>query len=319
MSVIAALAWPILERIPIYGDFQISPHGISIAVGFLLGAQLMLGLAQRRGVAHRPVADIPDIVWSLATRAAIGGIIGARFFYIITHLDMFPDPLGWLRVWEGGLSLLGGVTGAVLAGIPYAVRRRLSLRLLLDSLAPGLALGIFLGRIGDLVIGEHLGGETTFFLGWRCTGAFGDPRAPYPWPGPQVQGCYDAVLHQTALYDFLAGGLILAVLLVLARRPRFDGFFAAMFVALYGGGRFLSDFARDADRDLVGTLTGSQVTVLAAIAAVGLWLVLARPWRSTPYAWSPPDFAHSWGSAPPPAQALPKAGVASGEDGQNRP
>jgi phosphatidylglycerol---prolipoprotein diacylglyceryl transferase len=312
--IVAALAWPIIERIPIYGDFKISPHGISIAVGFLFGAQLMLWAAQRRGVARRPVADIAEVVQSLATRAALGGIVGARFFYIVTRPELFPDPLGWFRIWEGGLSLLGGVTGAILAGFPYALRRRLSVRLLLDSLAPGLALGIFLGRIGDLVIGEHLGGRTDFFLGWRCTGAFGQPQAPYPWPGPRVQGCYDAVVHQTALYDFLTAGLTLAVLLLLQRRSRFDGSFAATFAVLYGGGRFLSDFARSADKDLLWTLTGSQLTVLAAIAAVGLWLALERPWRRRPYAWSPPDFSHGWGEAPPSAPPPPKADVAAGKD-----
>ncbi|MGH8930482.1 MAG: prolipoprotein diacylglyceryl transferase [Egibacteraceae bacterium] len=318
MLALAALAWPILERIPIYGDFQISPHGISIAVGFLLGAQLMMRRAVLRGVAPRPVSDIPDIIQSLATRALIGGIVGARFFYIATRPELFPDPLGWLRIWEGGLSLIGGVTGAVLAGIPYVVRKRLSIRLVLDSLAPGLALGIFVGRIGDLVIGEHLGGRTDFFLGWRCTGAFGDPAAPYPWPGPRVQGCYDAVLHQTALYDFLAAGVVLLVLLILERRAQFDGFFTAMFVLLYGGGRFLSDFAREADRDLIGTLTGSQVTVLAAMFAVGVWLAVDRPWRRRDYAWSPQDFPPSQGTDGPPPESSPKA-VSAGDDGVNRP
>ena len=89
----------------------------------------------------------------------------------VTRLDAFPDPLGWFMVWQGGLSLLGGIVGAVLAGIPYTLRRRLSLSLLLDSAAPGIAVGIFIGRIGDLVIGERLGGRTDFLPGvavhWR--------------------------------------------------------------------------------------------------------------------------------------------------------
>jgi prolipoprotein diacylglyceryltransferase len=197
--------------------------------------------------------------------------------------------------WHGGLSLLGGITGAVLAGLPYVFRQRRSAPLVLDSVAPGLALGIFIGRIGDLVIGEHLGGRTDFFLGWRCTGAIRDPAAPYPWPGPTAQGCFEATVHQTALYDFLLGGAVFAVLLSLERRPRFDGFFMAAFVALYGNGRFITDFARSADRNLVGTLTGSQVTTLLAIAAVLLWVLVTRPARRTPWAWSPPDFPNGWG------------------------
>jgi phosphatidylglycerol:prolipoprotein diacylglycerol transferase len=293
--VLAELRWPILERIPIYGDFAVSPHGLTIALGFLAGAQVMLARAQRRGVARHHVDGIPDVIQSLVTRAAIGAILGARFFYVITHLDAFSGPLDWLRIWEGGLSLLGGIAGGVLAGVPYVLRRRFSVPLLLDSAAPGLALGIFIGRIGDLVIGEHLGGRTGFFLGWHCSGNLRDPAAPYPWPGPTVQGCFDTAVHQTALYDFLAGGIVFAVLLLLERRRRFDGFFFVAFTILYGAGRFLSDFAREADRDLVGTLTGSQVAALAAIVAALSWVALTRPWRRDPYAWSPPDFPHGWG------------------------
>ena len=297
MFVLAELRWPILERIPVFGDFQLSPHGITIAIGFLLGAQVLLGRAQRRGVARRHVKDIDLHVQAILTRVALGAIVGARLFYVVTRLDQFPDPLGWFRIWEGGLSLLGGIAGGIIAAIPYVRRRRLSVPLLLDSAAPGLALGIFIGRIGDLVIGEHLGGRTDFFLGWRCTGALRDPGAPYPFPGPStatVQGCFDTAVHQTALYDFLAGGIVFFALILLERRPRFDGFFLLTFAVLYGAGRFLTDFARAADKDLLGPLTGSQLTAAGAILAAGLWVAIRRPDRRVPYAWNPPEFDHPW-------------------------
>jgi phosphatidylglycerol---prolipoprotein diacylglyceryl transferase len=292
---IATLTWPILERIPLVGGLEVSPHGISIALGVLLGAEVMRRRARRRGVARRIGHDPDRAVEALLVRAVIGGIVGARFFYVVTRLDQFPDPLGWFTVWHGGLSLLGGITGAVLAGLPYVLRRRLSVPLVLDSVAPGLALGIFIGRIGDLVIGEHLGGRTDFLLGWRCTSALRDPAAPYPWPGPTAQGCFDVAVHQTALYDLLLGGLVFAALLLLERRPRPDGFSMAAFVLLYGSGRVVTDFARTADRNLIGTLTGSQVSALIAIAVVLVWMRFARPSRRQPWAWSPPDFPHGWG------------------------
>ena len=316
MSVLAALRWPILERIPIVGDFAVSPHGITIAIGFLVGAQVMLKRAEKRGIARRHVEGVDLHIQSLLTRAAIGAIVGARFFYIVTRPDQFPDPLEWFKIWEGGLSLLGGLAGGILLAIPYVMRRRFSTPLLLDSAAPGLALGIFLGRIGDLVIGEHLGGETTFVLGWRCTGAFRDPVAPYPFPGPSaatVQGCFDATLHQTAFYDFLAGGIIFATLLLLERRPRFDGFFMLAFGLLYGLGRFVTDFARAADKDLLGSLTGSQLTALATMAVVVVWYLVRRPDRRVPYAWSPPDFAHDWGDPSDELEPDPGAAVEAEE------
>src|SRR5688572_26626237 len=72
--ILAELAWPILERIRL-GGFEISPHGIMIALGFLLGAQMVLRRATRRGVARHHVQGIELIVQSLVTRAAIGGIL----------------------------------------------------------------------------------------------------------------------------------------------------------------------------------------------------------------------------------------------------
>ncbi len=136
-----------------------------------------------------------------------------------------------------------------------------------------------------------------------------DPRAPYQWPGPTVQGGFDATVQQTALYDFLAGGIVSAVLLLLERRRRFDGFFVSAFVLLYGAGRFVSDFARLADKNLIGTLTGSQLTVVAAAATVMVWAALRRPWRRELWAWQPPDFPHGWGVTEPPA---PDGGVEVG-------
>jgi len=117
-----------------------------------------------------------------------------------------------------------------------------------------------------------------------------------------VQGCYDVALHQTALYDFLAGGVVLAILVLLERRPRFDGFFLLAFTVLYGGGRFISDFARAADKYLLGPLTGSQVGALCAIVAVVVWIAIRRPDRRLPYAWQPPDFRHPWDCAQPAAE-----------------
>jgi phosphatidylglycerol:prolipoprotein diacylglycerol transferase len=315
---LGTLSWPILERIPLVGDLAVSPHGIGIAAGFLAGAVLAVRQARRRGVARRHVDNIAEIFQDLAIRGAIGAILGARVGYVATHTELFASPVEWLFIWEGGLSLLGAVAGGVLASLPYVIRRRFDVRLLLDSVAPGLALGIFVGRIGDLVIGEHLGTRTDFALGWRCTGALRDPAAPYPWPGePQVGGCFDVAVHQTALYDFLAGGLVSAVLLLLARKPRFDGFFAATFAVLYGGARMGTDFARAADQDLLGTLTGSQLAAMAVVVAVLGWVAVARPWQRQPWGWSPPSFAHGWGEL---VQRDPDGGDGrSGEDSTDTP
>jgi prolipoprotein diacylglyceryltransferase len=78
--------------------FAVSPHGISIALGVLFGAQVMTRRARRRGVALRAGPDPDRVVEALLMRAVIGGIVGARFFYIGNRPDQFPDLLEWFMV-----------------------------------------------------------------------------------------------------------------------------------------------------------------------------------------------------------------------------
>lgn len=307
--MLAEISWPIIERIHIAGDFAVSPHGIFVALGFLAGAQLMLKRAEVRGVARRRVDNVPDVISAIVTRAAIGGILGARIFFVLTRPSEF-DLVSALQVWNGGLSLLGGIAGGVILAVPYIVKHKLSLPLLLDSLAPGLALGIFVGRIGDLIIGEHLGDRTDFFLGWRCSGQVVRDLGyigPDPFTGPQVQGCFDTAVHQTALYDFLTGLVVFLLLIALERRSRFDGFFGMTFGLAYGGGRFLTDFARAADKDLIGPLTGTQITGIGLVVTGIVWALVTKPWTTTPYAWVP-------GERPEWTRPRPAAETADGTD-----
>src|SRR3954466_11885310 len=105
--VLAAIAYPTIVKVHL-GPLAISPHGVGIAVGFLLGARLMLPAAERKGITN-------DDVYSLLTRAAIGAIIGARLAYVVNHAGDYDNILDVVRVWQGGISLLGGFAGAIVA------------------------------------------------------------------------------------------------------------------------------------------------------------------------------------------------------------
>ena len=204
-----------------------------------------------------------------------------------------PLSLGWTVAKLRGRTQ-GVIAATTLLAVPYIVKHRLSLPLLLDSLAPGLALGIFVGRIGDLIIGEHLGDATDSPLGWRCTQQYVRDVGwvgPDPFTGPQVQGCFDTAVHQTALYDFLTGLVVLLLILALERRSRFDGFFGMTFGLAYGGGRIITDFARAADKDLIGPFTGTQLTGIGLVTTAIVWLLVTKPWTVTPWAWVPGERA----------------------------
>lgn len=279
------LEWGITPSIDVAG-LSVSPHGIGIAIGYLAGAQLMVRRARRLG--GPPENDI----WNGLFYALIGAIVGARLGYVFGHFSEVTeggdDLLGVFRIYEGGISLLGGITGAVLFALPYVIRKRMGFWRTMDLAMPGLALGIVIGRIGDLVIGDHLGDPTTFALGWRCTGESGGvpPTAAETYhrlaeSSPPSLGCFDVVLHQTALYDFVSTLLLLGVLLYFGRTMRRTGLLTLLFVVWYGTMRVITDFLR-VDKRYLG-LTGSQLLALSVVVAA-LYL-LAR------YRGAPPRFA----------------------------
>lgn len=296
------LAWEIVPRI-----LGVSPHGIGIAIGYLAGAQLMVRRARKQGG-----PDEADI-WNALFYALLGAIVGARVGYVLGHLsevtDGGDDILGIFKVWEGGISLLGGITGAVLAALPYMFKRKMGFWRSMDLAAPGLALGIVIGRIGDLIIGDHIGKPTEFFLGWRCLGESGAPPQPaavyldaFERGEPPSLGCFDLTLHQTALYDFVSTFLLLGVLLMLGRTLRRPGFLIIVFTIWYGTMRMITDFLR-VDRRYLG-LTGSQIT--AALVGLACLYLLAR------YRGAPPRWA-----APPETSSEPT--TESEKNGGNRP
>jgi phosphatidylglycerol---prolipoprotein diacylglyceryl transferase len=262
MFWLAAIGWRVIDRFR-FGPLEISPHGIGIAAGFMAGGALF---ARR---AERLLGVRKEHTWNMLMWAIVGVIIGARLAFVIGHPDLFfpDDPLGVFRIWEGGVALYGGIFGGILATIPYHRKHNLPTVELLDAAAPGFPLGIAIGRIGDLIIGDHLGAPTDFFLGYRYLGG----------PLPDRTLAIGDVVHQTALYDMLIAAIIFPIVMVLARKHRPRGRLIAMTGMLYAAGRFVTDFART-EVATFGGLHGTQWTSIA-IVLVGLAWLSRRPRR----------------------------------------
>jgi phosphatidylglycerol:prolipoprotein diacylglycerol transferase len=273
--VLASIGWPVLDRIHLFGDFAISPHGIGIAVGFLFGAWILQHEGPKRGVTVEHINTM--VFWAL-----IGTIIGARLFFVIGHFSEFDGVADMLALWNGGLTLLGGIAGAILINIPLFRKYHYSFFQVMDGAVIGLAFGIAFGRIGDLIIGDHLGKPTSWLLAFQYEGgnlsgftcAAGTCRATLE--GGQVltitheaarlttpAGRLLAVgvgVHQTALYDMFFATCLFLVLYGLSRAPRRLGVLTLVFGAVYGATRVLEDFLR-VDKRVFG-MTGSQWTGL---------------------------------------------------------
>ena len=293
VDLIGVIGWPVVDKIG-----PISPHGLGIALGYLGGSWWMLREGRKRGLNEDHVGTI--LLWAL-----VGAIVGARFFYVIGHLGDFRSFVDMLKIWEGGISLIGGIAGAVIVAYPFMRRYGYRFLQVMDSAAIGLAFGIFIGRIGDLIIGDHLGKPTLFPGAWGYRGG----QLPGPWSGteatgwiaplegglveritregatlceatPDGFGCARAIaegpgVHQTALYDFIIALGLFFLIRWLSKRPRREGVLIMTFAIIYGTGRLITDFLR-VDKTYFG-LTGSQLTAIAVILISVFTLV--RYWR----------------------------------------
>ena len=261
--LLAAFTYEPIVHVEI-GPLNISPHGVGIAVGFLLGARLMLPEANRKGISE-------DAVYTILIRAALGSLVGARLAYVVNHFgDYTDDLLGIFKVYEGGISLLGGIFGAILFALPVARKLGIHAWRLLDSAAPGIALGILVGRTGDMIVGDHLGKPASpdFLLGYECV-----PQ--YETASP----CLGDVVHQPHLYDLFFVTALLYLLVWLRRRhaerPAYDGFQILVFGACYGVARFIEDWFRIDETHGTG-LTGSQWASVATTLVCTVWLLFVR-------------------------------------------
>jgi phosphatidylglycerol:prolipoprotein diacylglycerol transferase len=282
--VLGVISYDPIVRIHI-GPLSISPHGVFIAIGFMVGAWFMLPESRKRGMPD-------DIVYPLFTLAAIGSLVGARVAYVVNHIaDYASSPLDILLVWQGGISLLGGFFGAIAFAIPRMRREKLSFWKVMDAAAPGMALGVVVGRTGDLIIADHLGKVTNFFLGYRCPPLGVETGSPCA-PTDLVSRTPGAIVHQTALYDQLLALVLLIVLVRLRRKVHFDGFLILVFGLGYGMNRVIEDFLREDTRRF--GLTASQWT---ALLTVSLCLYVLTVRRRTP-GWG------RWDSSPAPASTV---------------
>lgn len=255
--MIAYLSWRVDARWDLFG-VPIHPFGWFIAAGFAAGAWLLRRRTRRMGVADDLLAGI--LMWVIA-----GSLIGTRLVWSLGNWSRLDSPVQALQIWRGGMTLYGGILGGLVAGIVQLRRHRLPVLPMLDAAAPGLALGLVLGRAGDLVIGDHLGNPTGLPWGFRYIGS--DPLDTAPALG--------SIVHPVALYDLLVVALLCVVLLRFLRRRPAPGSAAALFAVAYSVDRLVLDFLRT-DRARAFGLTGTQLASAAVLVLVGGWLIARR-------------------------------------------
>lgn len=237
------------------GPLNLTWHGVMIAVGIVVGGWLATVFARERGLERQPIVDLAVIV-------GLAGVIGARIFYLAEHGQLL-EPSEWVGTL--GFSIYGAVILGPAAAAAYMRWRGLGMSYL-DALAAGFPLGLLVGRLGDLINGEHFGPPSD--LPWAIRYMHPDALTPDP----------EIAYHPGGLYEMVLGAAMLAVVWPLRHRFRRPGVLFWTVIALYSVGRFVMFFYRSDSDDVALSLNGAQWTSLAllAIAAIAIWLI-TRP------------------------------------------
>lgn len=247
----------------------IRAYALLILTGIAVGAWL----ADRRWVAR---GGRPGTVVDVLTWAVPAGVIGARVFHVLTHLQDYTwqDPWEVLRLWEGGLAIFGGLLGGAL-GAWYACRRRgIPLPAFADALAPGIAVGQAFGRWGNYFNQEIFGTPTSLPWGLRI-----DPEnRPARYPDAET-------FHPTFLYESLWSLTAAGIVVWADRRFRLGhGRAFALYLALYGTARALLELLRTDEANLVAGLRVNQLVALSVVVTALVYIVVSnrlRPGRET--------------------------------------
>jgi prolipoprotein diacylglyceryl transferase len=196
------------------GGLILTWHGVFTAIGIALGVWVAVKMAERVGF-------IEDVSYTVALVGVPAGIIGARALFVIENHSLFAgNLLDIFRINEGGISIYGALIGGVLGGLAYGVWQRLPIRAGLDAAAFGMILGQGIGRIGDIINGEHFAKTTD--LPWAVVYTHANSlsfgRAPQ---------------HPAVAYEFLGDLLIFGLLFLFWRFYKRDGLVFFSYAFLY--------------------------------------------------------------------------------------
>lgn len=274
--MLGAISYP---PIPIFelGPLNLSFHGLFAAIGFIAGS--LLGIREMRRRGYDAVKYQSVLTWGL-----VGGLIGARYFTVPGQLLDGMSFLDAMHPLQGNFSIMGGFAGGVILGGVRMKMLELPVLATLDMSAFAMAMGAMVGRIGDLIIVEHLGQATNVPWGYGVK------------PGYDLAPAHDAlqclqaeavdglcgVYHHVAFYDMIGAAIAIGVLFFIYRRFKLHyGQLFFIWVFWYGLQRFILDalrFGEESGDATVGSFTWNQVSGLA-VAITGLilfWLMRSR-------------------------------------------
>jgi phosphatidylglycerol:prolipoprotein diacylglycerol transferase len=241
---------------------EIAWHGLFTALGVIAGVMLAAFFARRAGYSE-------DTIYNAALALVIGGIIGARGLFVIENWDRFQDDFSDVfAINTGGISIYGALIGGFIGAVTYSFWAKVPNKWKgADLAALGTTIGMAVGRVGDVINGEHFANTTDWPIGVRYT----DADSPSFGREPQ---------HPAVGYELVGDLLIFLVLLSVFRRTGKDGLTFLAWAFLYAAMRLGLSFIRQDDIVWAGLRTAQIIAIVVMVLALAavVYLVLSpRP------------------------------------------
>lgn len=249
------------------GPLQITGYGIMMMIGFLMGGWLIGLELKRRGLRE-------DYAGEIVVAAVIGGIVGAKLWYVV----LMGDPGALFS--RGGLVWYGGFLGGGLAIILNGLRLKVPTRWTAQLLAPPVAAAYALGRVGCFLVNDDYGRPTD--VAWAMKFPQGLPPSTagnmerlFGIAMPQgVDPSTVLAVHPTQLYEVAAMLLAFVILWMLRKRQAGTGWLFGLYLIFAGIERFLIEFLRAKDDRMFGAFTLAQATSVVLVL-VGAYILSA--------------------------------------------
>jgi len=251
------------------GFVHLRSYGLMMALAFVVGTFLGLREARRLSLDEDKVVNVILIT-------LVASVLGARMLYVLEHLPEFRrEWTSVLALWQGGLTLYGGVAAGTFAGLVAARRMGLPIWITADALTPALALGTMFGRVGCFLNGCCYGRPTD--LPWGVK---------FPHDSFAFLEFGDQRVHPSQLYNALAGLALFAIFQSLRRRFRVPGVMFWTFIAAFALIRIPLDFTRAYEADAVllrvGVADVTESQLMSAVMILFAGLMILRLRRAAP-------------------------------------
>jgi phosphatidylglycerol:prolipoprotein diacylglycerol transferase len=251
-----------------WGFVHVRSYGLMLAVAFLAGTWFGLREARRRGLDE-------DRLMTVILITLVASVLGARLLYVVEHVEDFRRQwTSMLALWEGGLTLYGGIVAGTLVGLWTSRRLGLPMWSVADALAPSIALGTMFGRVGCWLNGCCYGRPTT--LPW------GIVYPPDSFAGLEFGG---AAIHPAQLYFAATGLITFLVLWGIRKRVQTPGVLFWIFVVMFTLTRAVLDFTRAYEPEAViaraGALDVTESQLVSLVLALFAALMILRLRRTT--------------------------------------